>query len=333
MLFFALLAIYIQKLLQKKLKLLKEYKMKKTNFFSLIELLIVITIIGILALMIVPQITDLSGEAEDAVSTYNARAIASQLELFKAANGRYPSKFYTGFEGAGVGTGCVSAESVYIANGEKIAGQTAPTPVTVSEKLSNNVKMNLKRGIQVAINGPVTGSLAKAGISRLAWGDPTVMLTVPTEDNSIWNMDLLHDSELLMWSNYDVAFNPSSGTAGVIAVNSWLDANGNEIVLGGRTIPQYIQQGIMEDNVQICQVVALVVGPQVDWSACYDDHGKCIKGSKVRGSAVSQQRPETYCVAFFATSTFTNRVNGVPSAQGAKPAFFLGCVNADGTVK
>jgi general secretion pathway protein G len=59
--------------------------------FTLIEILVVITIIGILAALIVPRIMDRPDQARATAARADVNAIMSSLKLYKLDNGVYPS--------------------------------------------------------------------------------------------------------------------------------------------------------------------------------------------------------------------------------------------------
>jgi general secretion pathway protein G len=59
--------------------------------FTLIEILVVITIIGILAALIVPRIMDRPDQARATAARADVNAIMSALKLYKLDNGTYPS--------------------------------------------------------------------------------------------------------------------------------------------------------------------------------------------------------------------------------------------------
>jgi len=59
--------------------------------FTLIEILVVITIIGILAALIVPRIMDRPDQARATAARADVNAIMSALKLYKLDNGVYPS--------------------------------------------------------------------------------------------------------------------------------------------------------------------------------------------------------------------------------------------------
>lgn len=59
--------------------------------FTLIELLIVITIIGILAVALIPRLTGGPGRARDAQRKSDLQQIATALEFYNDDNGTYPA--------------------------------------------------------------------------------------------------------------------------------------------------------------------------------------------------------------------------------------------------
>ena len=59
--------------------------------FTLIELLLVVVILGILAALVVPQLTGRSEDARTARAQGDVAAISSAIDLYEHDNGSYPS--------------------------------------------------------------------------------------------------------------------------------------------------------------------------------------------------------------------------------------------------
>lgn len=66
--------------------------------FTLVEILIVVTILGILAAIVIPQFTNSSQEASGSVVASQLRLIRSQLTLYQARHGFWPALGTTGTE-------------------------------------------------------------------------------------------------------------------------------------------------------------------------------------------------------------------------------------------
>lgn len=79
----------------------------RARAFTLIELLIVITIIGILAVALVPRLIAGTGKARDAAREANLQQIATALEMYNSDNGSYPT--ITGSCTGGTGSGTLAA--------------------------------------------------------------------------------------------------------------------------------------------------------------------------------------------------------------------------------
>ena len=72
-------------------KLLKNINSSKQNGFTLIELMIVITIIGIMAVMIVPKLFGNISTAQRTKAQSDLASIGVALDLYKLANFDYPT--------------------------------------------------------------------------------------------------------------------------------------------------------------------------------------------------------------------------------------------------
>lgn len=75
-----------------------EFKIKNLKLehgFTLVELLIVITIIGILAAILLANFVGVRQRARDAQRKSDLRQVQSALELYRSDNGTYPAGIYT----------------------------------------------------------------------------------------------------------------------------------------------------------------------------------------------------------------------------------------------
>lgn len=65
--------------------------MKRSNGFTLVEVLVVTSIIGILAGVVLSNLNDARGKAMDATRQQSLREMEAALELYYLDNGRYPT--------------------------------------------------------------------------------------------------------------------------------------------------------------------------------------------------------------------------------------------------
>ena len=65
--------------------------MKNKKGFTLIELVVVVAILGVLALLIVPNVTNRISEAKEAVLEANIKVINNAIKLYYAMEGNYPT--------------------------------------------------------------------------------------------------------------------------------------------------------------------------------------------------------------------------------------------------
>jgi general secretion pathway protein G len=63
----------------------------RTRGFTLIEIMVVVTILGILAALIVPRVIGRTDDARVAAARHDVAQLMSALKLYRLDNGRYPS--------------------------------------------------------------------------------------------------------------------------------------------------------------------------------------------------------------------------------------------------
>lgn len=70
---------------------MKKQNMKKQKGFTLIEILVVVSILAILGALVVPKIMDRPNKARVVAAKQDIQAIVAALKLYKLDNGRFPT--------------------------------------------------------------------------------------------------------------------------------------------------------------------------------------------------------------------------------------------------
>ncbi|KAF7598702.1 MAG: type II secretion system protein GspG [Candidatus Dactylopiibacterium carminicum] len=70
----------------------QHHNQKRHRGFTLIEILVVVSILAILGALIVPKIMDRPNEARVVAAKQDIQSIVGALKLYKLDNGRYPSQ-------------------------------------------------------------------------------------------------------------------------------------------------------------------------------------------------------------------------------------------------
>lgn len=73
-----------------RLRSISNWKLKIENAFTLVEMLLVVTIIGILAALVIPKIVGRSEQARVTAAHADIAAIKTALDAFEVDNGFYP---------------------------------------------------------------------------------------------------------------------------------------------------------------------------------------------------------------------------------------------------
>lgn len=214
--------------------------MKKMTrkYFSLLELLIVIAIMGALAALILPHFTTSESAAKDVVCDYNQAGTVRYINMFNTANGAYPTGFHTGLNTPA---------------GEMISLAEFGTQPTYANLLASPAS--------VLTEGEVE-SLAKAGITKLAYGKGNVNLTTITvtpgaeqDDPAVVNAAVCKITTATPWYEVYGTINETTGAGSDGRADSILKIN-------GKTFAEYLtaKPGIL---------VPFLAAPTIEWEKAY----------------------------------------------------------------
>lgn len=263
-------------------------KMMKRNF-SLIELLIVIGIMGALTALILPAFQDSESAAKDTACDYNQAGTLRYLQMFRSANGVYPTGFHTGGDDAGwTITGAnkvVKLTTCSTHNFENASTTTALTPEMINSLKAAGI-VSLAYGTEVA--KAITG----AGAEAISVKSVTASAD---KDTATWTEELDPLTGEVVSTGAPLTFR---------GVNiGWIAAAGAATDTTALTDEQLLFRTTDEDTFA---VVPLYVAPTIDWEHYYKDGpndskvsismtGKCPWGA---GSGAAN-----YYIAFFKVYT------------------------------
>ena len=126
--------------------------MKKRNAFTLLEILIVISILAILAMAIVPNFIGFDVEAKVATTKSNLDMLRSRITLFRAKEGRYPDTLED-----------LMLETYHDAGIEKEYLEDLP-PELISDKVGDNSYEDLRSNEPMSNDGGWTYLVDKAKV-------------------------------------------------------------------------------------------------------------------------------------------------------------------------
>ena len=144
--------------------------MKKKGF-TLVELILVITILGILAAMILPTFQGNVAQAKESASKSNLMAMRTQIELYKLQHNGYPPGYVSG-AGAPIATVPLQLVGTTTVNGQA-SPSTVPSnpflygpylkkiPENPFNKLSSIAYVDVATAFSAAVNGTSSGWLYK----------------------------------------------------------------------------------------------------------------------------------------------------------------------------
>jgi type II secretory pathway pseudopilin PulG len=233
------------------------------RFFSLIELLIVVAILGALVALILPSMESSEDEAKDTACDYNNYGTLRYMKTFKSINGVYPSGLHTG----------LTSDAATATTMEGVAGFTAANlcggdwdtePTLTWDNIDNGYHGT---STSAALTENQVASLTKAGVAHLAYSTdvPTFnSANVISTSNNVVTIPAGTD-----WYEDHVSINPDDNEATVD------HTAGAEVTINGKKLSDINPEG--SGNV----IVPLFVSPTVDWDHYYSEAGSAEGNSKV----------------------------------------------------
>ena len=151
----------------------------KTRGFTLIEVILVVTILGILAAIVLPTFSDQTMIAKESAAKSNLMTIRSQIELYKLQHNGLPPGYVSGT--AGTDTAVIERQLIGISRADGLSSTaTVPTaalpygpylrkiPKNPFNNLSTLTVVPLATAFSSAVNGTSSGWLYKVETGEFA---------------------------------------------------------------------------------------------------------------------------------------------------------------------
>ncbi len=247
---------------------MKSFKKKVTlRFFSLVELLIVVAIIGALVALILPHMESNEQEAKDTACDYNSYGTLRYLTMFRSMNGVYPSGFHTGLATNAAGATTVENMAGFTA-ANMCGNSTTASALTVQSTDDNEYSAT---STSAALASGFATSLQKAGIAKLYYGTGSSTTGVAT--STTCNAVQLDDED--SWLEDQTITADSGGATATITTSDAAD-----VTINGEKMSDIA--GTSDG------VIPLYVTPTIDWDHYYDSTGAEAGDSKVKIALAGQ---------------------------------------------
>lgn len=231
--------------------------------FSLIELLIVISIIGMLTYLMLPKYGSMEQDAKKAISAHNAAALSNFLANYQAANGALPSRLHTGLNEDG--EPLESLPTIFTAN----LNNTVTDP---SGKETTGGSITGTGGS--ATDNRFAYTLARAGIVEVMYGLDSEITSKTVNDGIDQNPDLK-----LIRVNGDW-YNNFIGAGNNPDINKPVIVNGMTLGEWISTAPLSGYGGGSIPDAEKFAVYAFFIGKDVLWGRVFNADGSPKKASR-----------------------------------------------------
>lgn len=240
----------------------------KKNFFSLIELLIVIAILGVLSATIIPKFMDVESDAVDAVAGFNASSLSSFVSSYSAANGgKLPSRMHTG----------LTADGNELDNLPLIIRKHLETGHGIEGTTATSAELNQPYGLEI-ING--RKAPIYSGIAELAYDPDDAPIIKKVKDAAPSDLKMFRVKGNIfakMYAEDDTKFDGRYMLRpGGMTLNDWVE------------FMPYKTSGVAA-NYDGYDVVMFFLGKDTRWGAVYDANGNAQMTSRATAENVGNR--------------------------------------------
>lgn len=304
----------------------------KQKGFTLLELLVVITLLAVLSVGALVAYEGLGENASNVAAANNIKAADSSIRAYRAIENVYPNQWdnLANLDGAALSTSQEGALGMLAAPTRDFFGQwqvtaTDPTWVAVAAAM-DSVGINELQTLQT------TSTFAPGNIPNLAWNESNPATTAAPADELEWDATGAAEYDEATAATFNLSIVPSSGEASTCTAGSTLrtNLNGVDLPAGDNSRLNLINDNLADDGCDL--VLALGFGKDVPGTTLGSRVAISTAPTYTNGNVVNPSIHYARYVALFHAATDEDGDGAIAAGEVFAKPRLIAVVDTEGRV-